>query len=99
LLQLHNDSGQVVHTHHQAVLISKINQSVNFYSGATTAGTTGWMMSGYDCLNKKRFNSRRKVDSEFFRNNVSSVWYWQKLRHEQAQHAMYWGPHTHGLAA
>ena len=22
------------------------------------------MMSGYDCLNKKRFNSRRKVDSE-----------------------------------
>jgi len=23
------------------------------------------MMSGYDRLNKKRFNSRRKVDSEF----------------------------------
>jgi len=23
------------------------------------------MISGYDCLNKKRFNSRRKVDSEF----------------------------------
>jgi len=22
------------------------------------------MMSGYDCLNKKRFSSRRKVDSE-----------------------------------
>jgi len=22
------------------------------------------MMSGYDCLNEKRFNSRRKVDSE-----------------------------------
>ena len=22
------------------------------------------MMPGYDCLNKKRFNSRRKVDSE-----------------------------------
>ena len=22
-------------------------------------------MSGYDCLNKKRFNSRRKVDGEF----------------------------------
>jgi len=33
-------------------------------SGTTTARTTSWMMSAYDCLNKKRFNSRRKVDSE-----------------------------------
>ena len=32
------------------------------------------MMSRYDCLNKKRFNSRRKVDSEFAaKTSVGSV--------------------------
>ena len=45
-----------------------ISQSVDFYSGlsgATNARTTCWMMSGYDCLNKKLFNnSQRKMDSE-----------------------------------
>jgi len=45
-----------------------INKSVDFYrglSGATSARTTSWMMSVYDCLNKKRFNNRGKVDSEY----------------------------------
>ena len=39
-------------------LKGSISQSVDFYSGlsgATSARTTCWMMSGYDCLNKKRF--------------------------------------------
>ena len=52
-----------------SLLVNKqsIYQSVHFHSGlngATTARTTSWMMSEYDCLNKKRVNSRRKVDSE-----------------------------------
>jgi len=50
--------------------VQQLNQSINqqiFYSGssgATTARTTSWMMSGCDCLNKKRSSSRRKVDSD-----------------------------------
>ena len=50
-----------------ALINQSINQSVDFYSGlsvATTARTTSWMLSGYNRLNKKCFNSRRKVDSE-----------------------------------
>jgi len=50
----------ITHTNTQT-----INQSISGLSGATTARTTSWMMSGYDCLNKKRFNNRQKVDSEF----------------------------------
>ena len=71
-MSLHSGYAMVV-VHATAALASSqltINQSADFYSGlsgATTARTTGrcqWMMSGYDCLNKKRFRSRRKVDSE-----------------------------------
>jgi len=45
----------------------EFNQAISEFKkcDATTARTTSWMMSGYDCLNKKRFNSRRKVASEF----------------------------------
>jgi len=35
--------------------------SVREHISRTTARTTSWMMSENDCLNKKRFNSRRKV--------------------------------------
>ena len=47
--------------------LGHFNQSISKFfkwPSTTTARTTSWMMSGYDCLNKKCFNSRRKVDSD-----------------------------------
>ena len=65
----HQRRHQQLPTHHLLMIThtntQTINQSISGLSGATTARTTSWMMSGYDCLNKKTFNNRQKVDSEF----------------------------------